>query len=636
MKPRLLTIHGPLKGTVFNLGNDDVSIGRGADNQVSIPDLNVSRRHCVVRRQGDQFLIRDLESTNGTLVNGIPVKERVLTVGDQIAVADSVLLYDWFGESQEASPGGGALLEAEPTVNQSRFQITAEETSSIQRDGLQLDHLPAERLRRDLNALLRINSLLGSIRSLDPLREQLLELIFRHFPAQHGAIVYAAEDGSNCTVNAVRSGEGAADEFRPSRTILETVLKKRTPLLSNDILADPALAGADSLMQAGVRAVLCVPLPFSGPRAGVIYLENRDAGAVFDADHLRLLTAIAGTAAGALENAEELERLTEEYQRLKGDLAADQNMLGRSPAMQRVFDLIARVAPSDSTVLIIGESGTGKELAARAIHRNSPRAARPFLAVNCAILTDELLGSELFGHEKGAFTGAVSRKKGKLELADSGTVLLDEVGELAPELQAKLLRFLQEREFERVGGNQPIRVDVRIIASTNRNLERAIEENRFRSDLYYRLNVVSLPMPPLRDRADDVLLLARHFLNRFGARCNRRLKGFSAAAGRCLKAYSWPGNVRELQNAIERAVVMSADSLILPEDLPDTVRAPTRFQRRSPRFHEQVAHCKRELISDALRKADGNLTRAARSLGIHRTYLHRLIKNLGIRQKGDE
>ena len=226
--------------------------------------------------------------------------------------------------------------------------------------------------------------------------------------------------------------------------------------------------------------------------------------------------------------------------------------------MRSLYRQIGRVAPSDSTVLITGESGTGKELVARAIHSNSPRAERPFVAINCAAITETLLESELFGHERGAFTGAIAQKKGRLETADGGTVLLDEIGELSPALQAKLLRVLQEREFERVGGTRSIAVDFRLVAATNRDLEQAIAAGTFRRDLYYRLNVVSLAVPPLRERPEDIPLLANHFARRHAANMKRRVTGVSPEALACLMAYDWPGNVRELENAIERAVVLGS------------------------------------------------------------------------------
>ena len=309
------------------------------------------------------------------------------------------------------------------------------------------------------------------------------------------------------------------------------------------------------------------------------------------------------------------------------------DMVGGSPQLREVHQFIAKVAPTDSTVLITGESGTGKELVARAIHRNSPRANKPFVAINCAALIETLLESELFGHEKGAFTGAVAQKKGKLEVADGGTVFLDEIGELAPTLQAKLLRVLQEHEFERVGGTRPIKVNIRLVAATNKDLGEAIQSGTFRKDLYYRLNVVSLKMPPLRERREDIPLLANYFAMIYSKKSKRRVIGVSDEARACLLAYDWPGNIRELGNAIEHAVVLGSSDLILPEDLPEAVlETLPRTGIAVSTYYEAIIEAKRQLILRALDQASGNYVDTAKHLGMHVNYLHRLIKNLNLKQ----
>jgi Nif-specific regulatory protein len=287
-------------------------------------------------------------------------------------------------------------------------------------------------------------------------------------------------------------------------------------------------------------------------------------------------------------------------------------------------------------VLIRGESGTGKELAASSIHQNSSRAGKPFVAINCAALTETLLESELFGHEKGAFTGAVAQKKGKFEIADGGTIFLDELGEMSLVLQAKLLRVLQEQQFERVGGIRPIKVDVRLIAATNRDLESAIKDGGFRQDLYYRLNVVSLKLPPLRERREDIPLLANYFATKYANKCKRQVRGIAPEARALLTAYDWPGNVRELENAIERAIVLGSTDLIRPEDLPEAVlevEAVTPVTDVSiANYHEAIKETKKQLILKAIGQSDGNITEAARLLGVQANYLHRLISNLNLRE----
>ena len=313
-------------------------------------------------------------------------------------------------------------------------------------------------------------------------------------------------------------------------------------------------------------------------------------------------------------------------------LSRRQSMIGESSPMKEVYRFLSRVAPTDSTLLISGESGTGKELVARAIHRNGPRASRPFVAINCAAIPEGLLESELFGYERGAFTGAAERKKGRIEIADGGVVFLDEIGELAPALQVKLLRVLQEREFERLGGSRPISVDIRLIAATNQDLAAAVKARTFREDLYYRLNVVSLIVPTLRERREDIPSLAEYFVAKFAVKCKVKSKKISPEAIGCLMNYDWPGNVRELENAIERALVLGLADVIRPEDLPESV-----LEKDVPpgigeaKYHVAIKQLKKHLILSALEDAKGNYTEAARILGVHANYLHRLIRNLNLR-----
>ncbi|MBI4907415.1 MAG: sigma-54-dependent Fis family transcriptional regulator [Acidobacteria bacterium] len=302
--------------------------------------------------------------------------------------------------------------------------------------------------------------------------------------------------------------------------------------------------------------------------------------------------------------------------------------------MSRVLDFIARVAPTDATVLLHGESGTGKELAACAIHRASHRASGPFVAINCAALPEHLIESELFGHSRGAFTGAVTGKKGKMEFAAGGTLFLDEIGELPIALQPKLLRALQEREFTCVGANHPIQADVRIVAATNCDLRAAITKGTFRLDLFFRLDVVSMTLPPLRDRREDIPLLAKHFASECGARLGRHVAGFSAEALQRMLGYSWPGNIRELQNAVERAVVLGSGDVIQLHDLPEAIvtARPATAEEDEGSFHTAVRQFKRHLILKAVDCAGGNITHAARTLSVDPNYLHRLLRNLNLRE----
>jgi len=323
--------------------------------------------------------------------------------------------------------------------------------------------------------------------------------------------------------------------------------------------------------------------------------------------------------------------LQDENQRLHEEIKLEHNMIGESPRMREIYRFIERIAPANATVLIRGESGTGKELVAHAIHNNSERSGQQFVAINCAVLSETLLESELFGYEKGAFTGAVAQKRGRLEVANGGTLFLDEVGELTPATQSKLLRVLQERQFERVGGTRTIDVDVRIIAATNRNLEEAIKDGTFRQDLYYRLNVISLTLPALRERREDIHLLARHFVAKYSKKCKRLVSGISPETRECLLGYDWPGNVRELENAIERAVVLGNSDVIVPDDLPETLLTMTASESPS-NLHEAVLEMKKQYILRTLEQTNSNYTEAANLLGIHPTNLHRLIRTLGLKK----
>ncbi len=360
-----------------------------------------------------------------------------------------------------------------------------------------------------------------------------------------------------------------------------------------------------------------------------LYVRNTMVGILGARVENGILAAIATLASAALETAREIEDLQVRNTLLEEQI--ETGMIGRSAVMSRLLERIDRLAPQETTVLILGESGTGKEMVARALHRGSPRKQAPFVAINCAALTPTLLESELFGHEKGAFTDASAQKKGKLELASGGTVFLDEIGELAHELQAKLLRVLQQREFERVGGTKTLKLDVRLIAATNRDLAADVKRHAFREDLYHRLNVVALRTPPLRERRDDIPELARHFLARASARCGRRVEGISPEAERYLSAYDWPGNVRELENIMERAVVLGDSDQVQIEDLSDSGLEVAAASEAAGAYQMSVDEAKRESIRKAWNEAGGDYKMAAAMLGLHPNSLLRLVRNLGLR-----
>ena len=635
MSPRLIAISGSLKGTIFELTNSEISLGRDGKNTIRLNDPSVSRRHSLIKRETNsdnesgKFTITDLESFNGTFINGMPIREQALAHGDQIALGDVVLLF--LLDETEAGSGTTITSGEINLITRSTIRLRKEDALYLRPDKV-LAELPATaRVARDLNALLKISRSLGAIRNLEELHNELFKLIVEVAPADRVMILFADKlAGTLSSARGWSKSSGRDDSIKGSETIIRQVLEDGVALLSNDLVDDEAFNNAPSLMRARVCSVICVPLTVFEKPLGVIYLDTSDRATRFDEDHLQLLTGMGGIAASALENARHLAWFEQENQRLQEEIRVEHKMIGQSEPMQSVIKLIGRAAPTEATVLIRGESGTGKELAAHAIHLNSSRSGKPFVAINGATLSETLLESELFGHEKGAFTGAIAQKRGKLEIANGGTLFLDEVGEIAPAIQARLLRVLQEREFERVGGTRPIKADVRLVAATNKDLEAAIEAGTFRKDLYYRLNVVVIEMPALKDRADDVQLLASYFISVYSKECKRRINGITPAARALLAAYHWPGNVRELENAIERAIVLGSTEMIEPEDLPEALFETSDIAVAAD-YHDKLKAAKKLIVLKAMEDAKGNYTEAAKSLGLHPTNLHRLIRNLDLK-----
>jgi two-component system response regulator HydG len=604
--PSLIGIGGPVEGSTFALAGEEISIGRDHTNTLPINDRSVSRRHCTIRKLAQkQFEIRDLGSRNGTAVNGLPVTARVLGDGDEIRLGDCYFRFRLLGSSARQSQVPVHLSEAAldtQTLLLRRLEVGAS-------SGLSL--------------LIKIGMGMQMVSGTDEIGQHLLACIFEAIPAARGAVLLFDHGRDEPAFTCSRERDGTAHAV-PSVDSAIVARARREGI---------AILAGSTPPDASPGRVLAAPIRSQDTILGVIYLEAGVPGAAFDDAHLQLAAAIGGILGSPFENARRLEWLESENRRLQEAVDIEHDMVGGGPRMREIFQFVAKVAPTDSTILIRGESGTGKELVARAIHRNSSRAGQRFLAINCAALTETLIETELFGHEKGAFTGALMRKQGKLEMADRGTLFLDEVGEIPMAFQTKLLRVLQEREFERVGGTQQIRVDVRILAATNRDLESAVSGGAFRKDLYYRLNVVSLEMPPLRDRREDIPMLARYFAGKHGKRVTRKLAGLSPEALAQLVAYDWPGNVRELENAIERAVVLGTTELITPEDLPEAVLEAPAASEAIGGYHRTVKEEKKRAILAALGRAGGNYTEAAKLLGVHPNYLHRLVRNLDLKEE---
>jgi transcriptional regulator with GAF, ATPase, and Fis domain len=629
VETKLLAISGPLRKSEFPLGGE-VAIGRHSDNTIRLDDSAVSLHHCTIGLRDGRLILSDRDSRSGTFVNGIPVKQRELKSGDEIAVGNSVFLF----RAEKSHSAGSCPMEMceQGAMNLKALEFHADELLSLEPASLAALSQPA-RVARNLSALLQISRAIGSLRDEESLPWQLLGMIFDVIPAERGAILLMEED-----LQEIRSQvawdrvHGPDHPVLVSREIVRRVIEERVSLLDNGAEVKKITGAAEEQTASVQHARLCVPMMSKGTPIGLIYLESSSPVTALTEDDFQLLSAIAGLGVIGIENARQFERLGSENQRLRAQVSLTHDMVGRSPRMREVYQFIERVAPTDSTVLICGESGTGKELAACAIHKNSPRKTQPFVALNCAALTESLLESELFGHEKGAFTSAISQKKGFLEVAEGGTIFLDEIGELSPILQAKLLRVLQEREFVRVGGTRPIKINVRFLAATNKDLQKGVREETFRSDLFHRLNVISIVIPGLREHPEDIPALAEHFAARHAKNCNRSVMGISDEAMACLTQYEWPGNVRELENAMERAVVIGSSERIMAEDLPETVLESAQSGDRAPaKYHDAIRNLKKQLILGALDQAGGNVTDAAKLLGVHANYLHRLMRNLELR-----
>jgi len=627
MAPTIVALAGPLRGRTVSLVGGALTIGRGPSNDVHPADLSLSRSHSVLATDQDRVTLTDLDSANGTFVNGVPIKTRLLAHGDQVKVGESVFLY----LAHEGELPEDPAIELDDRVRRSTAQLRNEDVLYMHSDQIAAMFPTPPRRARDLNILLRVSALLGSLRTSDDLQRTLVDLLFEAVPADRAAILLSENEGADFASVYAR-GRDTDAPVQISRSVVRQVMTRGIGLLSNDAVNADAFGMSESLVLSATRSVVCTPLKVSERLRGALYVASSDPTVLLDEDHLQLMMGLAGFAGLAFQNVRHVERLEQEARDLRADLTLKHSMVGESSAMRQVQQRIAKAAASDSTVLILGESGTGKELAARAIHLNSPRARRPFVPINAAAIAETLLESELFGYEKGAFTGAVAQKKGHLESADSGTVFLDEIGDLSPSMQVKLLRVLQEREFTRVGGTHPIRIDVRFIAATNKDLEAAVKDGRFREDLYYRLNVVVLRMPPLRDRRDDIPLLATFFLSRISQRCKRRVVGLSEDARVCLTRHDWPGNVRELENAIERAVVLGSAERLQLDDLPETLLEHVGHGAElSTQYHQAVHAAKQQIVIAAVARAGGNYADAARELGLHPNNLHRLIRNLNVK-----
>jgi transcriptional regulator with GAF, ATPase, and Fis domain len=634
---------GQSAGSVYELDLPVLSIGRAPTNQVVLTDYHLSGEHGQIFREDDRYIYRDLRSTNGS----------------RIMRGTAEVILDGTSESGRweapLSDGDKILLgnPAEPVVLQCRVRIEegdvrfAEKQEVIARRALA--DLPEVQVKVERDpiraaALYNVAKKLGR-RGLDlnAVFEGLAEAIFDLVPrATHLAIDLADDpDGRLNTVFAKAKGHPAATRFPVSRAVVRRVQRDKAAVLVSNAAED---LGTESVMQARILSILGVPLWEGDTIRGVIQCDNRDGKAFFVGEDLDMVTALAGVATLAIENARLVQRLRLAEEKLRGEVKylkgreekrRFSNIIGESTAMTAIFRQLDKVIDTRATVCIEGETGTGKEVIASAIHYQGRRRDKLFVAQNCAAMPENLLESELFGHKKGAFTGADHDKKGLFDVADGGTLFLDEIGEMTLGLQAKLLRVLQESEIRPVGATASKSIDVRIICATNRSLEKEVERGAFRQDLFYRLRVFPLRLPPLRERREDIPLLVDHFLRKYTAEMNKPVAGLTPEAMDQLAAYAWPGNIRELENEVQRLVIQcDPEGFITPDLLAPSVRKVEgllgRVAPKKGTLKDMMEEIERWLLAEALREHGGNKTKTAETLGITREGLHKKLAKYGM------
>jgi Nif-specific regulatory protein len=497
---------------------------------------------------------------------------------------------------------------------------------------------------RELTLLCEISQALDQSLDLREVVNPVLQALAEHMGMTRGTLTLIDRRTGELFIEAAHGLSATQKErgrYRPGEGITGKVVQTGQPAIVPRISQEALFLNRTGARKAPRKqdiSFICVPIKMDNAVVGALSVDRLFNEDVALGEDVRLLSIVSSMIAQAVRLRQTIQaermRLLADNERLQGELKHrfhPANIIGNSKGMQAVYDLIAQVSKSDATVLIRGESGTGKELVAHAIHYNSLRAPKAFIKVNCAALPETIIESELFGHEKGAFTGALTQRKGRFELASGGTLFLDEVGDFSPATQIKLLRVLQEREFERVGGVETLKSDVRVIAATNRDLEAMVEDGRFRADLYYRLNVFPIHVPPLRERKADTLLLADHFVEKYSSSNGKAVRRISTPAIDMLMSYHWPGNVRELENCIERAVLLSNDDVIHGHHLPPSLQtAEASGTSLSGTLQATLDNVERELIIDALKSARGNKARAARALGISERLMGLRVRKHGI------
>jgi len=664
--------------TALDFSKPEVRIGRAIDNDIRLAGAHASRHHCKIESRGAETWLQDLGSANGVQVNGVRVEAKALREGDVLTIGGARLYVERLAAGED--PGRTQRIT---TTGADPKKVDAPPFPDLGASGFETHGGDETRERERLRTFAEITRAMLEETELGALLRRIVDSALALVGGERGFVLLAGKAGPGeevkdpreMRVRVARSFDRSdipVPATRISNGIARRVLENGRPLLSVDAGRDERFSGMASVEELRLRSVLCFPIVLDGRNEGVLYVDNRMQRGAFREDDLELAELFASQAAMALKNARLVGELRERNQRLlqsseqiqslneqlgrkvrdrDSELAVVRAELGRergrydygsivgaSDEMKRVFAELDRTIPTELPVLIQGESGTGKELIARAIHFNGPRHEKPFVVENCAALPDALLESELFGHTRGAFTGADRSKKGLLEQAHGGTLFLDEIGDMSTEMQKKLLRVLQEGEVRPLGSNQVVQVDVRLLAASHQDLEQLVKEGRFREDLYYRVNVLTMRLPPLRARREDIPLLAGALLTRAAREANRVAPHLSHEVLAALAAHDWPGNVRELENEMRRVLLIAEGSVNL-EHLSPNIVDRTRRADGAPTvpgplvvgdLRSAVETFERTAIDEALRRAGGNKSRAAKELGISRFALQRKLEKYGL------
>jgi transcriptional regulator with GAF, ATPase, and Fis domain len=584
------------------------TIGRALGNDIAIEGPGVADHHAQIAFDGRDFNLEEIDRQGEILINQKKKRRARLVHGDRLTLGEVELAFSSFAEST-----GG------PPSSREHSSDTDSEGGDTHRDfgselaGVRKLHEFSERL------------MVHAKGEIDPLLQSMLDGIVELTGADRGALLLT-EDGTT-TVRVARDmkKESIADpQGGISDSIVRRVLETRRPLIVSDALTDTSFGKSESVVALNLASVMCVPLLAQGELLGALYVGSNKVKALFEKSALDLLTIFAGQASLILQNAMLLNSLRADKDKLTKELHDKKfgDIIGACASMIEVFKKLQKVATTDISVLITGETGTGKELIAKELHRRSPRANGPFVSINCGAIPENLIEAELFGHVKGAFTGAIASRPGKFQAANGGTLFLDEIGELPLNLQVKLVRALQERMVNRVGDARPEKVDIRVVAATNRVLEDEIKTGRFREDLYYRLNVVNIFLPPLRERGDDVLIIAKALLSKYADEMGSKVVGYAPATLAAIRKFPWPGNIRQLENRIKKALVLCDKALIQPEDLdlgPEATSPILPLEKAKEEFQ-------RKYVLEALERNNGNRTQTARDLGVDPRTIFRYLE----------